>query len=258
MPPIIRPQPPHKPNHPNPLLRLQINDLSSPGAQRFLNNIPAGSILQSAVTHVLSLLYPTSTSWLPTRSVTLILESLHGVAYTTGMSLDNDHKEIHLSTDYIASIAPERIADEITGVVVHEMVHCWQHNGRGTCPGGLIEGIADWVRLRAEYAPPHWKQVAEGEWDQGYQVTGYFLQWLEEKRGKGSVSKINEALRETEYQEEDFWTDLFGKKVGALWEEYAEYLRKKESRGTEQEQPIVENTIDEVAELNIAGDGAGA
>lgn len=35
------------------------------------------------------------------------------------------------------------------GVCVHEMVHCWQWNAKGTCPGGLIEGIADYVRLRS-------------------------------------------------------------------------------------------------------------
>jgi hypothetical protein len=26
--------------------------------------------------------------------------------------------------------------------LVHEVVHCYQYNGKGACPGGLIEGIA--------------------------------------------------------------------------------------------------------------------
>lgn len=30
----------------------------------------------------------------PTRSVTVFLEDMGGVAYTTGTDLDNDHKEI--------------------------------------------------------------------------------------------------------------------------------------------------------------------
>ena len=45
-----------------------------------------------------------------------------------------------------------------------------------TCPGGLIEGIADWVRLRAGLGAKHWKQEADGKWDAGYQHTGYFLE----------------------------------------------------------------------------------
>jgi hypothetical protein len=66
---------------------------------------------------------------------------MQGVAYTTGSDLDDDHKEIHFSTDYIESSA-SRAHDEIFGVLVHEVVHCFQYNANGTCPGGLIEGIA--------------------------------------------------------------------------------------------------------------------
>lgn len=55
------------------------------------------------------------------------------------------------------------IESEIKGVLVHEMVHTMQFNGKGTCPGGLIEGIADWVRLRAGLSPPHWKPDEIGD-----------------------------------------------------------------------------------------------
>jgi hypothetical protein len=29
-----------------------------------------------------------------------------------------------------------------------DQVHAWQHNANDTAPVGLIEGIADWVRLK--------------------------------------------------------------------------------------------------------------
>lgn len=45
-----------------------------------------------------------------------------GVAYTTGSEIDDDHKEIHFSTDYIGGLSPERVKYEIIGVVRHEMV----------------------------------------------------------------------------------------------------------------------------------------
>ena len=75
------------------------------------------------------------------RSVTIVLENMGGVAYTKGNELDDDHKEIHISTSYIEH-CHNRAREELLGVLVHEMVHCFQFNGKGTCPGGLIEGIA--------------------------------------------------------------------------------------------------------------------
>ena len=152
---------------------------------------------------------------------------MKGVAYTTGSELDDDHKEIHFSLDYIASIPsdpPRRQKDEIQGVLVHEMVHVWQWNALGTAPSGLIEGIADFVRLRANLSPPHWKKEGGGDWDAGYQHTGYFLEWIESKFGEGSVMRINENLRDKEYVEKVFWKELFGKDVGSLWEDYSQTL----------------------------------
>ena len=149
-----------------------------------------------------------------------------GVAYTKGIELDNDHKEIHFSLSYIAEhISAGRRHDEIAGVLVHEMVHAWQHNAFGTCPGGLIEGIADFVRLKAGLGPPHWTKKKGGSWDQGYQFTAYFLEWLEGVQGEGTVKRINGALGESRYEEEAFWKGMFGKEVGSLWEEYQETFK---------------------------------
>lgn len=156
------------------------------------------------------------------------------LAYTTGSELDDDHKEIHFSLDYIKKIPPEpenRQRDEIQGVLVHEMVHCWQWNGHGTAPSGLIEGIADFVRLKAGLAPPHWKKEKSKEWDEGYQHTGYFLDWIETFYGEGSVRRINEALMNKKYDGEVFWKNLFGKYVQELWDEYNKTLPEKEIIG---------------------------
>lgn len=79
------------------------------------------------------------------RSVTLYREEMGGVAYTKGSELDDDHKEIHFSLQHIMN-AKGKGKDggraEVLGVLVHELVHCFQYNGKGTCPGGLVEGIA--------------------------------------------------------------------------------------------------------------------
>ncbi len=207
-----------------PLLRLELRDLSSEGSRAFLRLVHASNALEDAVDVVLKHLYAgLDTSCIPpTRSVTLVLRHMDGVAYTTGRDIDDDHKEIHLSTEYISKVPENRQKEEILGVLVHEMVHCWQYNGSGTAPGGLIEGIADWVRLNAGYAPPHWKNELDkdGEWDAGYERTGYFLAWLEKDHGKDIVRRINQSLRKGEYHEEDFWKSCCGKSITELWEQY--------------------------------------
>ncbi|KAI9846577.1 MAG: hypothetical protein M1837_003818 [Sclerophora amabilis] len=236
---------------------------------------------------------PRHTQFPPCRSITLLLRPISGVAYTTGKELDNAHKEIHLSLPYIESIratdssstkptatptstssgplptptpAPsspvaESSHSEILGVLTHETVHCLQH-ASGAPPGGLIEGIADWVRLRSGLAPAHWKRTPDSEtkWDQGYAVTAWFLDWLDERgrpsssadpdhknedagRGKDAeqdkerkrtyrsgdvVRDINAGLSAEAGGYKDgvrFWKDRFGKEVEELWQEYLKWLK---------------------------------
>lgn len=158
-----------------------------------------------------------------------------GVAYTTG---SRTHKEIHFSVNHIQKSA-SRARQEILGVLTHEMVHCFQYNARGTCPGGLIEGIAgklsspafhmvqcshchdtaDWVRLNAGLAPPHWKRGNGDKWDAGYDATAFFLAWIEEQCGKGTIYQLNAAMNDRTYQESIFY-DLTGSSVHELWRLY--------------------------------------
>lgn len=217
-----------------PKLRLEIRDLTHPGAGIFLNSVQASTCLQECARNVLRLLYTspsTPTTTVPgTRSVTLVLRDMGGVAYTTGSELDRDHKEIHFSLGYIAGIKPaSRQTAEITGVITHELVHCFQYNGHSTCPGGLIEGIADWVRLNCDLSPPHWKKEADGKWDAGYQKTAYFLEYLEKRFGDGTIRKLNEKLRIGRYEEKKFWTELVGRPVEQLWSDYGEKLKEEET-----------------------------
>lgn len=213
-----------------PKLRLEVRDLDNKGVLRALAAINFGECVRSCAHNVLRHLYhhPANAPCpLPTtRSVTFILRDMDGVAYTTGSDLDNDHKEIHFSTRHIDNQSPERIADELYGVITHELVHCFQYDGFRTCKGGLIEGVADWVRLRCGHVPPHWKPRAEGcGWDAGYETTGYFLEYLENQCGEGTVRRLNAKLHAEKYDEDKFWPDLFGSTIGELWETYAASLQ---------------------------------
>ena len=207
-----------------PLILLEIRNLSSSGARHFLHCIDASTIISDAIRTVQQILTPNGESTPSVRSITLVLRDFDGVAHTSGKDIDFEHKEIHLSTSYIGSLPADtdRIRLEITGVLIHEMVHVFQWNGRHCCNSGLIEGVADWVRLKAGLAPPHWKRRCEDcEWDSGYEITGYFLEWLNERLGEGTVVKMNQRLRE-EYDEDTFWKAVSGAEdVQTLWKDYA-------------------------------------
>nr|POE61063.1 hypothetical protein CFP56_64772 [Quercus suber] len=221
--PVVR-----KHKFPLPTLRLQLNDLSHEGASVFLSNVKGNEDISTQVQNVLNLLYTADSIRPGTRSVTFVVREFPGVAYTTGIELDDDHKEIHVNAQYVAS-RTGNVRDEVLGVICHELVHCFQWNSRGTAPGGLIEGIADWVRLRAGLGAAHWKQEADGAWDQGYQHTGFFLEWLEQKFGPGTVRRINDGLREGQYDEGRLFADCCdGGKVEKLWKEYRAELEKDE------------------------------
>ncbi|MCJ1234079.1 hypothetical protein MMC14_002037 [Varicellaria rhodocarpa] len=228
---VSRPHP--KPGFPTPKLLLKVTHLTHPGASIFFGLCNPISVLSDAVTIVLQTLYipfENKMALPPVRSITLILKPMDGVANTSGSDLDDEHKEIRFSLDYIASIQPktaERQRDEIIGVLVHEMVHVWQWNGFGTAPSGLVEGVADFVRLRAALGPPHWKRAAGDDWDAGYDKTAFFFDWLEFRCGEGSVMRINESLRKNKHNEDEFWKNLFGETVKTLWAEYSKELGKE-------------------------------
>lgn len=174
--PAAKPSPspsptPKKPHHtPDgwyiPVISLVAPDLTSAGTRQFFtstSDIPG--LLTTAVLEVVKQLYttPANQPQLP-ETIALHVRPMRGVAYTTG---DAAHKEIHLSADYVGGLeAGAAAAREIEGVVLHEMVHVWQCDGGGTAPGGLVEGLADWVRLRGGYAPEHWSRGGEA-WDDG-------------------------------------------------------------------------------------------
>ncbi|KAH9883758.1 peptidase of plants and bacteria-domain-containing protein [Xylariomycetidae sp. FL2044] len=248
-----------------PRLRLHIEDLAHRGTAIFLNAINASSGTQSCVEAVQTQLYtgPSAesgpTTHLPsTRSVTLILQDMDGVAYTTGTDLDPEHKEIHFSLRYIASIPSSLQTREITGVLTHELVHCYQWNGRGAAPSGLIEGVADWVRLQCGLAPPHWRREPGSRWDAGYQTTAYFLEYLEARFGKGTVRRLNEGLRTEKYDENRFWSDLLGWPIERLWDDYKKKLDEEKKGSSDQAQAQAATAAAAAAAAATGGTSAGS
>ena len=108
------------------------------------------------------------------------------------------------------------------------MVHVHQNNGRGTCHGGIIEGIADYCRLELGFASPSWGTTPKpgGSWEGGYSSCAFFLQWLEKKRGlQNFVVNLNEKL-ENSLWSLDLFEELAGDTISNLWEKYQKDIKK--------------------------------
>jgi hypothetical protein len=107
---------------------------------------------------------------------------------------------------------------QVTGVLYHETAHVWQWNGQGQANGGLIEGIADYVRLKAGYAPGHWVKPGAGDrWDQGYDVTARFLDYCDSLK-PGFVAQLNAKMKGG--YSDDLFKQILGKSVQQLWKDY--------------------------------------
>ncbi|KAE8008045.1 hypothetical protein FH972_004593 [Carpinus fangiana] len=144
------------------------------------------------------------------QKVSLFIDDMDGVAYAS----DN---EIHVSARYINGYSGD-LKREFTGVIYHETTHIWQWDGKGLTPGGLIEGIADFVRLKAGYVPSHWVQAGKGDkWDHGYDVTARFLDYCNSLRN-GFVADLNKKMKSS--YNSTFFVELLGKSVDQLWSDY--------------------------------------
>ncbi|GAB2219821.1 hypothetical protein Droror1_Dr00007458 [Drosera rotundifolia] len=190
------------------------NAANTPGGIRFATQIGVDysrQTLASATTFIWRLFQENSPAERKnTQQVTLIVESMDGVAYTSA-------DQIHLSANYVQGYSGD-VKREVTGVLYHEMTHVWQWNGNGQAPGGLIEGLADYVRLKAGYAPSHWVKPGQGDrWDQGYDVTAYFLDYCNSLM-PGFVAELNKKMRGG--YSDGFFNELLGLSVDQLWSNY--------------------------------------
>nr|POE98915.1 basic secretory protease [Quercus suber]POE98916.1 basic secretory protease [Quercus suber] len=194
---------------------------NTPGGVRFNNEIGSEyskQTLISATNFIWSLFQQNNAAdRKKVPKVSLFVDDRDGVAFAS-------NNEIHVSARYINGYSGN-VKTEITGVLYHESTHIWQWNGNGqSTPGGLIEGIADYVRLKAGYAPSHWVKPGQGDrWDQGYDVTARFLDYCNSLRN-GFVAELNKKLRNG--YSANFFVELLGKNVDQLWKDYkAKYAK---------------------------------
>ncbi|KAI4375558.1 hypothetical protein MLD38_013413 [Melastoma candidum] len=193
---------------------ITIAATNSTGGTRFQNEIGTNFTVETMVSAT-GFIWDTFNETVPEdrrnwTTVHFFYEDTQLLAYTSG-------DEIHFNAGYFGKYEGN-VTGEFAGVLYHEMTHVWQWDGNGATPTGLIEGIADYVRLKAGYVPSHWVKAGAGDrWDQGYDVTAWFLDYCNGLRD-GFVAKLNKKMR-TNYTE-DYFVELLGKGVDQLWQDY--------------------------------------
>ncbi|KAL1317092.1 hypothetical protein HN51_069199 [Arachis hypogaea] len=191
------------------------NAESSVGSRRFEKEVGSGyakQTLSDAADFIHKLFHKQNTDYdvKNVQKVTMVVENIDGVAYA-------DNNAIHVSAGYIERFQGD-IKKDLTGVLYHEMTHLLQWDANGQAPSGLIEGIADFVRLKAGYAAPGWAPPGRGDnWFQGYDVTARFLDYCNTIKN-GFVADLNDRMK-TSYSD-DYFTQILGKPVTQLWIDY--------------------------------------
>ncbi|MED6173708.1 hypothetical protein PIB30_062200 [Stylosanthes scabra] len=193
------------------------NALSTLGGSRFDKEIGVEYVQQTlfVATNFIDTLFGLNNNVAAVSNVTITVENIDGVAFATSDNI------IHVSAGYIERYPGRDIKADITGVIYHEMVHILLFNGNHTArpPSGLVEGMADFVRLRAGYVSHSWAPVGVGfKWDQGYEVTAYFLDFCQSIR-LGFVADLNKLIMQHGYSE-SYFHRLLGMPVSQLWANY--------------------------------------
>ncbi|KAF5814477.1 hypothetical protein HanXRQr2_Chr03g0111481 [Helianthus annuus] len=157
----------------------------------------------------------------PLDNVTVFIKDFVGVEAVTWGS-----EKINVSAVFLRDYpGPMDLKWEFTSLMHHEMTHVFLWNGEGKTPAPLVEGIADYTVLKANYFPPGFTKPGSGDrWDEGYVHTALFLEYCDELV-PDFVAKLNKMMRKT--YDVSFFQSLTGKPVEELWKDYkAKYANK--------------------------------
>lgn len=147
------------------------------------------------------------------QSISMLVKPFDGVASHTG-------DEIQVSADYINGFSGGDIKTEITGIIYHELTHVWQWDGTPgpRAPQDLLEGIADYVRLKANLPGSYWAKRGSGNrWGERSDITAYFLDHCDSLKS-GFVGELNKKMK-TGYND-SYFNELLGKSATELFADY--------------------------------------
>jgi hypothetical protein len=183
--------------------------------------------MQWAACTVCSIMYRTADEVPRTHdTINFIIDNHDGVAYAGGNS-------IHLSTNHIQNYGnPDSALVEFRGVMIHETAHLYQENG-GSSDGALIEGVADFVRIRVGLYGLG-RRGGGGNWDGAYTTSGFFFSWLagpceyhDDNHPMNDIdigSRINQVMSQGKGAIQAEIESTFGTDINTLWNQYQDAI----------------------------------
>ena len=194
-----------------------------------------GEYINAAILEVVKTLYWSEKDSIPAvRKINYELRDIDGISAKGGSPPEIT---IFYSSRWVEKSekdgGDDKILFETRGVLLHELTHGFQlePQGIGTYGDGgefwiFIEGMADAVRIH-NGGFPQGNRKPGGSWKDGYQRTGYFLDWL--------ITKDPDFLRKFNRSALDIVPWGFDKaikhvlgqhySIDALWDEYQDYLQ---------------------------------
>lgn len=212
-----------------PTLTLELED-TGPKGQLFIDAVPdPESFVQATGRTVCQILYRKVEEVRDANHITLIIRD--DPQYPGWKSGDVGNITVMISTDHLADVDAKGgdVASEVRGILLHEMTHMYQNDDKAPGEGtyaqlpNVIEGIADFVRIRAGYAPAGAQPSKTGSWDdQGYWKPAFFLLWID-GRHPDFLYRLNLGMVAGDgiAWSPDAIATLTGQSVADLWAEYA-------------------------------------
>ncbi|MFA5650185.1 MAG: basic secretory protein-like protein [Proteiniphilum sp.] len=191
-------------------------------------------LIRKSILGVVKTLYWSPSDSIPgIRKINYTIEDVGGISAKSG---GVPEISIFYSSRWVEQAAKEsddRVLYETEGVLYHELVHGFQLEPRGIGSYGtnrtffaFIEGMADAVRAHNGYFPLS-NRRAGGHWLDGYQTTGFFLEWLTTK-DDDFIRKFNRtALEVIPWSFDGAIKEVLGQEysIDGLWEEYQAFLK---------------------------------
>jgi hypothetical protein len=204
-----------------------INEEADGDAAMFDRVIPDPvTTMQDVACTVCSILYrdPEEPHRSRPSTIRLRIYDFDGVANAGGGNINFSSRHIRNYSN------PDDALFEYLGVLIHEATHIYQFNDGG---GGLVEGMADFVRIRAGHHRMSRRRPG-GSWTDAYTTSGFFFSWLAGPGGLQTDGRmpadpdIGWAMNQQMNRSIGWSTEVFVERLGApveqLWEEYQDAL----------------------------------
>ena len=194
------------------------------------------ALIRESILGVVKTLYWSPSDSIPdVRVINYTIEDVDGVSAKSGSVPEISIFYSSRWVEQAAKDGDERVLHETEGVLYHELVHGFQLEPQGIGSYGnnriffaFIEGMADAVRARNGYFPLSNRRTG-GHWLDGYQTTGFFLEWLTAK-DDDFIRKFNRtALEVIPWSFDSAIKEVLGQEysIDEHWDEYQTFLKSR-------------------------------